>query len=138
MIIADVAEFLVLLVNYVTSSEKYLELSGHDQLRCGETIVVINGNKHDDGQNNCIVRYQGSYLNTKINQTSSRISIFYSGRKEWRQFEFFQEGRQEESSGEEEEGEEEDIRSVVAVVSQVSSKPRKVIAGVSWVFLSLI
>ena len=35
IIIAEVAEFYVLLVNYVTSSEKYLELSGYDQLGSG-------------------------------------------------------------------------------------------------------
>ena len=62
---------------------------------------------------------------------SRRIALFYSGREEWRQFEFFQEERQEESSGEEEEGEEEDIRSVVTVLSQISSKPVKVKPGVS-------
>ena len=36
IIIADVtAEFYVLLVNYVASSGKYLELSGYDQLGSG-------------------------------------------------------------------------------------------------------
>ena len=64
------------------------------------------------------------------------IALFYSGREEWCQFEFFQEERQEESSCEEEEGEEEDIRGVVAVLSQISSKPSKVKPGVSWVFPS--
>ena len=112
---------------------KYLELSGNYQLGCCQAVVVVHGNKHDDGQNNCIVRYQGSYLIRKINKMSSRIAIFYSGREEWRQFEFFQEERQEESPGEEEEGEEEDIRGVVAVLSQISAKPSKVKPGVSWV-----
>ena len=96
---------------------------------------MIKADKHADGQNDSIVRYQGSYLSTEINQTSTRIAVFYSGREEWRKFEFFQEKRQEESSGEEEEGEEEDIRSVVTVLSEISAKPRKVIAGVRSVFL---
>ena len=121
----------MLLAEGVKGPQQYLELSGYDQLGCCQTVVVVHGNKHDDGQNNCIVRYQGSYLITEINQTSTRIAVFYSGREEWRKFELFQEKRQEESSGEEEEGEEEDIRSVVTVVSKISSKPVKVKPGVS-------
>ena len=36
IVIADItAEFYVLLVNYVASSGKYLELSGYDQLGSG-------------------------------------------------------------------------------------------------------
>ena len=124
-----------MLIILFSTSQKYLELSGYDQLGCGKTVIVVHGNKNYDGQNNRIVRYQGSDLNRKINQMSSRMKILYSGREEWRQLELFQEERQEESSGEEEEGEEEDIRSVVTVVSHVSSKPRKGGLGVGSVFL---